>query len=110
MPVIKRTNIPNEEAYRIIELTSGFVTKVSLIDYRWLSCQKWFAKHSFSKIYAARIVRVSGKKRLRLMHRFIMRPDPSFVVHHINGDSLDNRRSNLQVMPEFDHIKLHSWR
>lgn len=24
-------------------------------------------------------------------------------VHHINGDSLDNRRENLQVLPERDH-------
>ena len=29
------------------------------------------------------------------------------VIHHINGDVLDNSISNLQVMPRNEHSKLH---
>ena len=30
------------------------------------------------------------------------------VVHHINGDKLDNRLVNLKVMSRGDHIRLHA--
>lgn len=29
------------------------------------------------------------------------------VVHHKNGNSLDNRKSNLQVMTKNEHLKIH---
>lgn len=38
-----------------------------------------------------------GGKSVRL-HRFIMKPGHGSQVDHINGDRLDNRRSNLRVV------------
>lgn len=34
---------------------------------------------------------------------------PDYVVHHINGDKLDNRVENLQVMTLAEHTSLHNY-
>jgi hypothetical protein len=36
--------------------------------------------------------------------RFLM---PDEIVHHINGDTLDNRIDNLEVMPKVEHDRMN---
>lgn len=33
---------------------------------------------------------------------------PKYVIHHINGDILDNRLTNLQTLSHSEHSKLHA--
>lgn len=44
-----------------------------------------------------------GKQTTLLLHREIMQPVFPLVVDHINGDKLDNRRSNLRVVSRGDN-------
>ena len=43
------------------------------------------------------------------MHRFLLHPiAKGYEVHHINGNKLDNRRANLQLIYAREHRLLHA--
>ena len=87
-----------------IPLTRGLVALVDDEDHARLSVHRWHADISGKTAYAKR--QVPGGKRQRgiKMHREIMNPPKGFVVDHINGDGLDNRRSNLRVCTHAQNI------
>lgn len=87
---------PNSKA---IPLTHGKFTIVDEVDYENLSANKWKFD---SNGYVARSVfigRINGitKTKTILMHRLIMNTPKGMDTDHINGNKLDNRRSNLRV-------------
>ena len=50
-------------------------------------------------VYAqAWIIDKHGVKRRMTLHRFLMDAPPGQLVDHVNGDGLDNRRSNLRLV------------
>jgi hypothetical protein len=63
----------------------GRVTLVDRDDYETVMQRNWFVANGYV---------ISRGERL---HRFIMKPAPGEVVDHANGETLDNRRSNLRV-------------
>lgn len=88
-----------------IKLTRGQVALVDDADYLWLSKFNWVAsKMRTGKWRATRMVRVSekgdpffGNKTNILMHTVIMRTPAGMEVDHIDGNSLNNQRSNLRL-------------
>ncbi len=75
-----------------IALTQGKVALVDPEDYEWLSKFKWYAhKESNTLFYAVR------KENTIRMHRVIIRACKGQEVDHINGNALDNRKSNLRI-------------
>lgn len=78
-----------------IPLTHGKTALVDDSDYEALMQHKWFLGCGG---YAIRHVWDGGKNRTEHMHRVIIGKDcEGFDVDHINGDPLDNRRSNLRI-------------
>ena len=44
------------------------------------------------------------------MHRMIVDCPTGMIVHHRNGNSLDNRRENLQIMTQAEHGPFKTYR
>jgi len=82
-----------------ITLTRGFEALVDPADYeRFLGNGKWTAHPGYKgKVYAKRYGRKNGKQCVVFLHRLITDAPDGMVVDHINGNTLDNRRSNLRL-------------
>ena len=82
-----------------IPLTRGKYAIVDDEDYEKVSKYKWYCAkvvrvNDEPVYYAVKSIWKKGKLR---MHRLIMKPTGNKVVDHINGDGLDNRKSNLRL-------------
>ncbi len=73
-----------------IQLTQGKVALVDDADYEYLSQFKWHCKKNN---YVAR----DSLRKSIYMHREIMKPTADMVVDHIDGNGLNNQRSNLRI-------------
>lgn len=83
---------------RLIPLTQGKFAIVDDEDYEYLSQFKWYAGKSRKTYYAQRGAWIDGELKTVKMHHVIMGKKPGFVVDHINGNGLDNRRENLRLV------------
>jgi HNH endonuclease len=85
-----------------ISLTRNKFALVDDEDYPELSKHKWYFQEAG---YAARDVRIDGKRVCIFMHRHICAAVPGLEVDHVNGDGLDNQRANLRQCTHRDNIR-----
>jgi hypothetical protein len=84
--------------YRRINLGEGRFAIVDQEDFYRLNNFHWGAKGEDQLIYAMRFVIEPNKKgKIVSMHREMMNAPKGLLVDHRNGDTLDNRRSNLRL-------------
>lgn len=79
---------------KTINLSQSKHAIVSDRDYQKISQYKWYAIRSVKDIFYP-ATKIEGKN-IR-MHRFLLEPKDKEIVDHINGNTLDNRRSNLRI-------------
>jgi len=79
---------------RRIPLGKGLFATVDAADYEEVSKYHWYALRGGSgNVYAA----TTRNGKTVYMHRMLMRPGKGYVVDHIDGNGLNNRRCNLRV-------------
>lgn len=78
-----------------ISLTQGKFTTVDEEDFEYLSQWNWYAKPSGKRNCYAHAY--NGGNRM-YMHRLLLNPPKGMYIDHINGNGLDNRKTNLRIV------------
>jgi len=84
------------EELKGILLSDGRITWVDASDYDWLRQWKWHTTKSTNTIYASRNINSNNGRKTLLMHRLILGLMSDTECDHIDGNGLNNRRSNLR--------------
>jgi hypothetical protein len=85
-------------AVKRIPVGSGLYAYVDAADYELVSRYKW-------NVYGAGYAGTHVKGKFILMHRMIMKPPKGKVVDHIDGNPLNNCRSNLRVCTPPENVR-----
>lgn len=80
-----------------IILTQGKVALVDDDDFERIRHFHWYARKTRNKFYAAYKVKKQGKSTTFYMHREIMNYPEGMHIDHIDGNGLNNQRSNLRI-------------
>jgi hypothetical protein len=101
--------VPSDPSYRLIPLTQGQFAIVDAADFEWLNQWKWFAQKTSNGrgYYAKRWDSGKHRKYLR-MHNVILGIKRG--GDHRNGNTLDNRRSNLRKATKQQNSRNHALR
>lgn len=84
-----------------LALTNGGVALIDDADLELVAHVEW-KRFTVAKTY--HYVSTRGKSPV-FLHRWLMLPPVGFVVDHINGDALDNRRANLRVCTHAENMR-----
>lgn len=97
-----------------IQLTQGKIALIDDEDFELLNQHKWCADQGLVTYYAGRQITIQSQNKAKnikrkrttiYMHRIILenKLKDNEDIHHINGNGLDNRKCNLQIVTRSQH-------
>ncbi len=93
---------------KTIPLSQGKFALVDDADFDFLNQWKWSATKNHKAFYAHRNDRLPHKRVQVKMHRVIMCAPPGQIIDHIDGDGLNNQRSNLRFCTKAENNRNQS--
>lgn len=81
-----------------IKLPRSHVALVDNEDFEYLNRFTWNILEKCSGVYAHRTTITPTGKHYIKMHREVLNPPDNMQIHHINHNTLDNRKSNLKIV------------
>jgi hypothetical protein len=92
----------NGDTMKEISLTRGKVAIVDEEDFDLLNVRHWrVINFEKSNTYAATVI----NKKIVFMHRLLMKNNDTMLVDHINGNGLDNRKTNLRYCTHSQNMR-----
>lgn len=95
---------------RLLPLSQGLFALISSEDFERASAFRWSAVRTSTKrlnFYVQRSTKAGGSQSL---HRFLLSPPDWLVVDHIDGDGLNNLRSNLRCVTRAENNRNRTYR
>jgi len=81
-----------------IQLTQGKIALVDDEDFEELNKSKWCAQKIGNTYYAGRNISFNGKRKNIRMHTEILGTVPNLQTDHVDGNGLNNQKSNLRLV------------
>ena len=101
--LIKREPSQLESHLPLVKLCKDMFCIVDPENLSCISHYDWRRIRSHSMYYACRRVVRNGHYHYIRMHREIVSCPSEMQVHHINGNTLDNRKCNLKIVTPQEH-------
>lgn len=99
----REIRIDGERAY--VPLTKGHEAIIDVRDLYLVEDKNWCALAQGHTTYAVRADYSTGKYKLVYMHRHLQSAPDGLEVDHIDGNGLNNSRSNLRVVSRAQNAK-----
>lgn len=99
---------PKPEPTLKVSLGNGLYATIDESKLDLVSGYNWKAEQFKCSFYAVAKTRIKGRIRKIRMHRLIAQTPRRQVCHHLNHNTLDNRRQNLLNMTPNEHMIFHS--